>query len=126
MESETIGERLGRLPGIIAQHLDVPRLSAKAFAESVGSASQNLNGYVKHGKMPPASIVAEVAQRYPFVSLRWLLLGEGEPVDATPSDLLGTIYRLGAERGVTFDRLSVEPLPDGSTRFDAAGIMAAR
>lgn len=119
----TIGERLGQLPALLSAHLGV-RLSASAFAESVSVTPQSLHGYARQGKMPPASAVAGVLRSHPSVSLRWLLLGEGSPIGTTGDDLLSTILRVGAERGVDFDRLNVVTTPEG-IRFDAAGLMRA-
>ncbi len=126
---EAYRERIRRLPEIISEHLTV-RVTARQIALALGTSAQNLRNYGTT-KQAPSSFVQGIAARYPFISLRWLLLGEGEPIEARPiggADIASTLMRLGAERQVVFERLSVEQVSEGGVdyvKFDAAGRLKA-
>ena len=70
-EYETIGERLNQLRTTL-------NLTQKAFAQSIGTNQGFLNNVIKGRRGIGHNILLNIAKAYKNVSLRWLLIGEGE------------------------------------------------
>lgn len=122
-------ERLAQIPGVLQNHFGT-RVSDRSVALSIGTSSQNWRGYtMEEGtRMPPASVIQGIADRYPMLSLRWLLLGEGAPIQGWAAgkseDIGATVMRLAAERGVAFSHLKTETVNEDGVDyivFEAAG-----
>lgn len=62
----------------IKQIMDRERLTAGAFAESIGVAQATISHILgERNKYPSTEVVLRLHQRYPNISLEWLLTGEG-------------------------------------------------
>lgn len=75
----------------VKQVMDRENLTAGAFADSIGvspaTITHILNG---RNKYPSTEVLLRLHNRYPDVSMQWLLLGEGEGIDMpsiTPESL---------------------------------------
>ncbi|MDO4186501.1 MAG: helix-turn-helix transcriptional regulator [Bacteroidales bacterium] len=66
----------------VKQVMDRENLTAGAFADSIGvspaTITHILNG---RNKYPSTEVLLRLHNRYPDVSMQWLLLGEGEGID---------------------------------------------
>lgn len=122
-------ERLAQVPDILRGHFGT-RVSDRSVALAIGSSSQNWGGYTSEGgaRMPPASVIQGIADRYPMISLRWLLLGEGAPIQGWAAgqseDIGASVMRLAADRGVSFSHLKTETVNEDGVDyivFEAAG-----
>ena len=71
----------------VKQVMDRENLTSGAFADSIGvspaTITHILNG---RNKYPSTEVLLRLHNRYPDVSLQWLLLGEGDGIDAPTFD----------------------------------------
>ncbi|WP_336092601.1 hypothetical protein [Leeuwenhoekiella sp. CH_XMU1409-2] len=68
---------------IVDRFLSIPTMegiSKNKFEASLGKASGYFNVLKKNGSTPSAEILQIFISEYPKYSLRWILLGEGEPL----------------------------------------------
>ena len=66
---------------LIIKHLN---LTVGAFAASI-NVSQTLIHYYTKGRTPSLEVVGKIVQKYPNISCRWLITGEGEMLINTKS-----------------------------------------
>lgn len=61
----------------IRQIMERQNLNAGAFAESIGVAQATISQILRGRNMPSTDVLLRLHQRYPDVSLDWLLTGKG-------------------------------------------------
>ena len=89
--------------------MDREKLTAGAFAESIGVAQATISHILgPRNKYPSTEVILRLHQRYNDINLEWLLTGQGE-MSNTPSDSDSSIesgfdYPLFAENSVQRDR----------------------
>ena len=85
--------------------MDREKLTAGAFAESIGVAQATISHILgPRNKYPSTEVILRLHQRYNDINLEWLLTGQGE-MSNTPSDSDSSIesgfdYPLFAENSV--------------------------
>lgn len=62
----------------IRQIMEQQKLNAGAFAESIGVAQATISQILRGRNMPSTDVLLRLHQRYPNVSLDWLLTGKGD------------------------------------------------
>lgn len=66
------------VPKRIGQIMDREGLKAGEFADSINVAQATLSQILRGRNMPSVDFLLRLHQRYPDISLDWLLIGEGE------------------------------------------------
>lgn len=67
------------------------RLSQEEFAERLGLTKSAISGYETGRRVPPASILRAISQRFQF-NEQWLKTGEGEAIVPSSSDVLAALF----------------------------------
>ena len=85
--------------------MDREKLTAGAFAESIGVAQATISHILgPRNKYPSTEVILRLHQRYNDINLEWLLTGQGEmsntPSDSDSSIESGLDYPLFAENSV--------------------------
>lgn len=65
----------------IRQIMEQQKLNAGAFAESIGVAQATISQILRGRNMPSTDVLLRLHQRYPNISLDWLLTGKGDLED---------------------------------------------
>jgi transcriptional regulator with XRE-family HTH domain len=69
-----------------ASLLELLDMSGNQFAESIGFSGSSISKIILGKSTPAYKMLIAIFKRYPQISVKWLILGEGEPLETAENN----------------------------------------
>lgn len=140
MSNKNESEKEAAYPEVAARFADLLKdldLNPRQFSKQIGTSAQNVSNYLLGYALPGGGILKQIAERWKYINVNWLLTGAGEMfldkkarepfVPGAEQGLLGSEFvpsgALASIYGANFGQDEDDKQPQAETPKDAKGFI---